>query len=112
MNLDVQSRGFTLTRSLRTAVERETLDFEVAEDCTRLKVRLFDVNGVRGGVDKGCLLTLHRNRGRRVLVASDIDADLYRAIPGAFEKLRRALGDVSRRSRSLRRRKLSRPVAS
>ena len=70
----------------------------------RLQVRLFDVNGTRGGIDKGCLVTLHLSREKRVLVATELDSDLYRAIPSAFNKLRRAVGAAVRRTRSLRRR--------
>jgi ribosome-associated translation inhibitor RaiA len=104
MNLDVQARGFTLTQSLFAAVRRETAPLSRLGATHRLRVRLFDVNGTRGGIDKGCLVTLHLSGDKRVLVATDLDADLYRAIPSAFEKLRRALGASSRRTRALRRR--------
>jgi ribosome-associated translation inhibitor RaiA len=67
-------------------------------------VRLFDVNGPRGGADKGCLITAHLTRSRRVLVASALHEDLYGAIPHAFEKLRRALSSTLSRHRTQRRR--------
>ena len=111
MNIDVQARGFTLTQALRAAIRRETTDLSSVETCQRLQVRLFDVNGTRGGIDKGCLVTLHLSGEKRVLVATDLDADLYRAIPAAFDKLRHALAAAARRSRALRRRPGPRPEA-
>jgi ribosome-associated translation inhibitor RaiA len=62
------------------------------------------LNGARGGIDKGCLVTLHLSGERRALVATELDADLYRAIPAAFDKLRRAVGQTAHRTRTLRRR--------
>lgn len=104
MNIDVQARGFTLTPALHEAVRRELATLEHLEGCNRLQVRLFDVNGTRGGIDKGCLVTLHLSGERRALVATELDADLYRAIPAAFHKLRRSLKTSARRARGQLRR--------
>lgn len=104
MNIDVQARGFALTEAIHSAIRRETAQLAAVDSAHRLQVRLFDVNGTRGGIDKGCLVTLHLSREKRVIVATDLDSDIYRAIPAAFNKLRRALGAAVRRSRSLRRR--------
>jgi ribosome-associated translation inhibitor RaiA len=103
MNIDVQARGFALTAAIQAAIRRETARLNVV-GAHRLQVRLFDVNGTRGGIDKGCLVTLHLSREKRVIVATELDSDLYRAIPAAFNKLHRALGAAVRRTRSLRRR--------
>ena len=103
MNIDLQARGFALTPSLDTAVRRELAKLGAPRGISRLQVRLFDVNGARGGIDKGCLVTLHWNGERRVITASDLDSDLYRAIPAAFEKLRRSMKSSLRRSRARRR---------
>ena len=58
MRIDVQARGFSLTDSLLGAVERRAADFRTAfpDLQPQIQVRLFDVNGQRGGIDKGCLL--------------------------------------------------------
>jgi putative sigma-54 modulation protein len=106
MNIDVQARGFSLTEGIQTAIHRETAQLTGVDGAHRLQVRLFDVNGKRGGIDKGCLVTLHLSREKRVLAATALDSDLYRAIPSAFNKLRRALGAALRRARVLRRRAL------
>jgi ribosomal subunit interface protein len=104
MNIDVQARGFSLTQAIRAATRREIARLAHVEGVHRLQVRLFDVNGTRGGIDKGCLVTLHLSGEKRVLVATGLDSDLYRAIPSAFDKLNRALAVTVRRTRSLRRR--------
>jgi len=91
MQIDVQSRGFSLTHALQHAVEDEAQLY--AARCPRnlaaIRVRLFDTNGPRGGNDKGCLVQAHLNNHRRSVVASHVDADLYRAIAAAFVKLER-----------------------
>jgi putative sigma-54 modulation protein len=90
MDIDIQSRGFSLTRALQHAIEGEALQY--ASRCSRtlagLRVRLFDTNGPRGGSDKTCLIQA-RLRRRESVVASHVDADLYRAIATAFAKLER-----------------------
>lgn len=92
MRLDVQARGFSLTRPLRSAVEGATKHYvaQFPDVVSSLQVRLFDVNGRRGGVDKGCLACARVGRTRSTVVASELDADLYRAIAAAFATLARA----------------------
>lgn len=104
MNLDVQARGFNLTPALQDAVRSELRTLALQDGAHWLQVRLFDVNGGRGGIDKRCLVTLHLNGEKRAIVATGLDADMYRAIPEAFEKLRRAIGQSADRVRSMRRR--------
>lgn len=106
MHMDIQARGFTLTAAIASSVRREAaaLGSLLGESATTLKVRLFDVNSARGGVDKGCLISAHLGRNGRVIVASSLETDLYRAIPIAFEKLRRGAVAASRRDHTLRRR--------
>ena len=106
MHLDIQARGFTLTAAIDSSVRREaaSLASVLGKGATRLKVRLFDVNSARGGVDKGCLVSAHIGRNSRVVVASSLKADLYLAIPIAFEKVRRGAIAAARRDHTLRRR--------
>jgi ribosome-associated translation inhibitor RaiA len=102
MHTDVQSRGFSLTPALRAAVDHEARDFakRFPNLSATLKVRLFDVNGRRGGLDKGCLVHARVGEGRRNVVASDLDSDLYRAISAAFVKLERGTRTVLGRGRA------------
>ena len=105
MQIDVQSRGFSLSRALQQAIEGEARQY--AAGCVSapaaIRVRIYDNNGPRGGIDKGCLVqaTLPR-RGKSVIV-SHVDADMYRAIAVAFSKLTRATRALLERRRSMRR---------
>ena len=92
MHIDIQARGFSLSESLLAAVEERCEDFRAAfpQLQPQIQVRLFDVNGDRGGIDKGCLLHTRLGVGRRSVVVSDVDSDLYRAIGAAFVRLDRA----------------------
>jgi len=99
MKIDVQARRFTLTDGLRAAVQREIgrLAQATGPRITRISVRLFDVNGTRGGLDKGCLVHAHFDDGLSI-VGTDVDSDLYRSVSSAFDKLLRSRrASVSRR---------------
>jgi len=104
MKVDVHARSFTLTQSLSNAVHREIahLTQALGGGITRLSVRLFDVNGLRGGPDKGCLVHAQFTDGTSI-VGSDVDADLYRSVPAAFEKVLRSRRMNRARRHTLRR---------
>lgn len=105
MQIDIQARGFSLTAGIAAAVRREADALPaLLGDCWGwLQVRLFDINSSRGGIDKGCLVSARLGGGRRVVVVTSLDADLYRAIPIAFDKLRRAA--LAQRGREQHRRR-------
>jgi ribosome-associated translation inhibitor RaiA len=105
MQIDIQARGFTLTDALQDAVERRARAYRAAFPDLRpqLMVRLFDVNGVRGGIDKGCLLHARIGLNRGAVVATDVDNDLYHAIQAAFARLDRATRTTVRRRYRIRR---------
>jgi ribosome-associated translation inhibitor RaiA len=104
MKVDVHARRFKLTDALRLAVHREIARLAQALDAgiTRVSVRLFDVNGLRGGPDKGCLVHARFTDGTSIL-GSDVDADLYRSVPAAFEKVLRSRRMKRARRKTLRR---------
>lgn len=91
MMTDLQARDFTVTPALRRAVETEAERFgaRFGRFVTKLSVRLYDTNGDRGGADKGCRVHA-RLAGGRAVTASVVDADLYKAIPAAFEQAERS----------------------
>lgn len=105
MNIDIQARSFSLSEGLRHTVEAEAHQYQedFAERLHHLSVRLFDVNGVRGGIDKGCLVFARVGQRQATVVASAIDADLYRAIAAAFARLSRGTRHSLNRNRRLRR---------
>lgn len=104
MKVDIQARRFKLTDGLKHAVHREIarLVQGLGDGITRVSVRLFDVNGLRGGPDKGCLVHAQFKDGTSI-VASDVDDDMYRSLPVAFEKLLRSRRMDRARKHTLRR---------
>lgn len=104
MKIDVHARRFKLTESLHRAVQREIarLSRALGAGITRVSVRLFDVNGLHGGPDKGCLVYARFTDGT-LIVGSDVDADLYRSVPAAFEKVLRSRRMNRARRHTLRR---------
>jgi putative sigma-54 modulation protein len=105
MKIDLQARNFPLTEALRHAVETDARRYhsEFAERPQALSVRLFDVNGIRHGIDKGCLVSARVGSCKSTVVTSGIDSDLYRAITAAFVRLTRGTRQALNRSRRLRR---------
>lgn len=106
MQLDIQALYFDMTPSIRAAIERAAAQHleRFGHDVRKLTVRVFDTNGIRGGVDKGC--RIHSDLGRaRALVVEAVDEDLYAAISQAFGKAERAAsGRLSRQRRPTDRR--------
>lgn len=105
MDIDVQARDFKLTEALREAILVSAIHYRATFSrlVRKVAVRVYDLNGPRGGLDKGCLVVADLADGR-VVVSSDVDADLYRAIPRAFAKLKRGTLTARRRLHAQRRR--------
>ena len=92
MHIEIQARGFTLTQAIRGYVERR-LRFALSARYARidrLRVRLSDINGPRGGRDKRCHLQVLLP-GQTALVIEDTKANLYVAIDCAADRARRTL---------------------
>src|SRR3569833_3346245 len=102
MHIDVQSRGFSLSRALQQAIEGEARQYAAgcASAPAAIRVRIYDNNGPRGGIDKNYLVqaTLPR-RGRSVIV-SHVDTDKKRAKTETNTKLTRATRSRLDRRRS------------
>ncbi len=92
MNLQIQTRDFTLTDGLRQHVAtRLAYALNHGRDLIRrIVVRLSDINGPRGGEDKCCGIEV-RLKGAPALVVEDVQADLYLAIDRASERIGRTL---------------------
>ncbi len=103
MELDVHARDFVLTGGIRTAIAAAAARYAslFRSSVRKVAVRVYDLNGPRGGPDKGCLVVAEIGDGRTI-VSSEVDADLYRAIPRAFDKLTRGTKAARRRSRAHR----------
>jgi ribosomal subunit interface protein len=101
MQFDIRGRGIPLTEALRAHCERR-LRFALSRFGPRLGrvvVRLSDVNGPRGGVDKRCQAVLAVSGGRTVTVESE-DADLYAAIDRVADRMGQAVSRALARERT------------
>lgn len=109
MTVTVYAHGFDLTTALQDYAQRRVraaLD-RFARNVTRVVVRLGDVNGPRGGVDKRCLVHVSLTDGPAVVI-KDCQHDLYVAIDRAAGRAGRSL---VRRATALRYFRRRRPVA-
>jgi ribosomal subunit interface protein len=103
MHIEIQARDFSLTDALEDHVHKR-LGFVLARAGTRIRrvdVRLSDLNGPRGGVDKRCLIEV-RLDGLAPIVVEDVQADMYAAIDRAAARtgrtvMRRLALDTGRR---------------
>ena len=92
MQIDIQALSFVLTDGLRRHIERR-LAFALSardEHIHRVKVRLTDVNGPKGGRDMCCHIQVALNRMPDVVV-KDTEADLYTAIDRAADRVGRTV---------------------
>jgi putative sigma-54 modulation protein len=92
MQIQIYSNDFDVTDGLREHVsKRLAYALNHGRDMiSRIVVRLDDVNGPKGGVDKCCSIEL-RLRGRSCITIDDTQADLYIAIDRAAERTGRTL---------------------
>ena len=104
MKTDIQSRGFTLTTALKASVEAHAAHYRnhFPRLAPGITVRLFDINGTRGGPDKGCLVHVILGRDGTEHVAGSVDRDLYLASANAFAKATRSTSAVTRRRHEYR----------
>lgn len=76
-----------------TGIHKASLYFALGRFATKIEhvgVRLSDVNGPRGGVDKECRVRI-RLHGLRVVLVTDVDAELRAAVDRACERAGRAV---------------------
>lgn len=70
------------------------LDFALGRFAGRVRsltVRLKDLNGPRGGVDKQCQIAIRLDRPRRTIVIEELDAEPEAAIGRAAQRASRAV---------------------
>lgn len=92
MHIQIHADDFDLTEGLRDHVaKRLAYAMNHGRDIvSRIVVRLSDVNGPRGGVDKRCGIEV-RLKGSPTIAIDDTEADLYVAIDRAAERTGRTL---------------------
>ena len=92
MKIEIRTLGFSLTPGLKGYVERRA-EFALdrhRERISRVRVRVDDLNGPRGGPDKSCRVEV-RLAGHRAVRATVVDADAYVAIGAAIHRAARAV---------------------
>jgi len=92
VHLDIRGQNIPLTPSLLEHVERR-LQFALARfdgRVTRVTVRVADLNGPRGGVDKRCRIAV-RVRPAGEIAVEDTCPDLYAAIDVAADRIGRSV---------------------
>jgi ribosomal subunit interface protein len=92
MQIDIQSRNFSLTDALRNHSEHR---LHSALSCCsdhiqRVEMRLSDINGPRGGEDKCCHVQVVL-AGLPDVVIEDVETDLYVAIDRATDRAGRTV---------------------
>ncbi|MCH9685880.1 MAG: HPF/RaiA family ribosome-associated protein [Deltaproteobacteria bacterium] len=109
MELDIRGRNVSLTDPLAHLVRRR-LDFALgrhASEIRRVEVKLADVNGPRGGVDKECRVEVVLSHGGSV-AAHGIDEHVRNAIDRAAHRAgRRVNRKLARVANSRRGERLS-----
>lgn len=84
MQIQIQATGIGLNDPLISHVQRR-LRYALSRSddrVSRVTVRLSDINGPKGGVDKACRIEV-RLAGRPSVVIEDIQSDLYTAVDRA-----------------------------
>ncbi len=103
MQVEIHSNGFSLTDGIRDYAKRR-LQFvlnRTDKHITRIQVRLADINGPRGGIDKRCQIDLTL-AGRNHIIVEDTETDLYVAIDRASDRCERTLARHLERAREFR----------
>ena len=103
MRMNVSGHNIELTDALRAHIERRLL-FALGRFQRRIRrvtVRVFDVNGPRGGVDKTCRVVVDVIPSGRIVVEHTED-DLHTAMDWAAERTGHAVGRELARRREIR----------
>lgn len=104
MKIDVRFRGLEGSDALREHIIRR-INFKLNRfdgQVTSVLVRLGDVNGPRGGVDKRCHVTV-RGPALPGTTIEDVSADAYAAVDLAAERAGQAVARGLGRSRTVAR---------
>jgi putative sigma-54 modulation protein len=92
MQMEIQARDFPLTKALGSYIKRR-INFVLSsryDQIQRIIVRLADINGPRGGIDKRCQIQISLPRLVDIVV-EDTESDLYVAIDRATDRAGRTV---------------------
>jgi putative sigma-54 modulation protein len=102
MRLDIRIQKLELPRAVKQYVERR-LCFGLSRFERQIRgitIRLFDINGPRGGTDKCCRIAV-RLIPSGVIVIQEVNSDLFAAIDRASERAGQTLSRRLHRDRTL-----------
>ncbi len=92
MQMEVQAQDFALTKVLGSYIKRR-VNFVLSSRYDQIQhiiVRLSDINGPRGGIDKRCQIQISLPRLADIVV-EDTEANLYIAIDRATDRAGRTV---------------------
>jgi ribosomal subunit interface protein len=103
MHIEIRGQNLSITPALGAYAERR---FQVAlgrfgRRVPHVLVRLFDENGIKGGIDKHCRVEVNIPRSRGLMV-DEQQADMYAAIDFAADRAARAVARELGRRRANR----------
>jgi putative sigma-54 modulation protein len=104
MEISIKTHGLALSDTLRTYTERR-LQFSLGGFVTQLdgvEVRLGDINGPRGGIDKTCAITVILRQCGAVFVRA-AGHNVYSTVDAAAARIRSAVSRTLSRRRARRR---------
>lgn len=105
MDADIRILSTDLTEALQSYIERRLL-FSLGRfgrRVGRVRVRITDVNALRGGADKVCHVSAELLPSGGTLIQEAVDANLYAAIGRATEGIGHSFARALGRSRARRR---------
>lgn len=104
MRLKISTPGLRLAPEERDHIEARVRSAFAwpAHVLQAVVVRIRDVNGPRGGVDKACVVRVTLGHGREAVI-EDRHADLRQVVNSAIHRSSRLVARMIRRGRSLKR---------
>ena len=107
MQIDIQTRGFSLTNALLGYSQRRVLGAMayISGHVNRVVIRLSDINGPRGGADKCCHVQVAL-AGMPDVIVEDTEINMYTAIDRAIDRARRTAVRKVDRQQTLQKQRL------
>jgi putative sigma-54 modulation protein len=104
MKTEVRFRGLEPSDALRDHAAQRIHSHlsRFSNEVTNVLVRISDVNGPKGGLDKRCQVTVRGSRFGSATV-DELSGDAYSAVDMAAERIGRSIGRELERVRSVRR---------
>lgn len=102
MRMGILARGMSLSEAIRLYAQRRlrTALGRYRDALASVQVRLSDINGPRGGIDKHCVIEV-RGPALVPIVVRERDSDLYAAIDRAAARIDRTVARRLSRTRTL-----------